>query len=160
MPEGLQVRRADADDVALLGELILAFRDHLHASFPPRDGLRGYLPSAIADPDLEFYVAVDSGEAPLGYAHVRFFPSIWALGTEAFLEDLFVHDAARGQGVGKALLAFVLDRAKERSARSIGLTTNEQNTEGQAVYRRLGFSPQAHDVYVDGREIRWQRSLD
>ena len=69
--------------------LVGAFRDHLRASTPSDGDLARHLPRALANPQLEFSIAWLEGE-PVGYTQTRFFDSIWSLGTEAHLEDLFV----------------------------------------------------------------------
>lgn len=154
-PEATQIRIATASDSQDLLDLILRFRDHLRTTVPNAESLERYLPVALADETVEFYL-VSFGDGPaIGYAQARFYNSIWSTGTECTLEDLFVGQEARGRGAGARLLEFVIDRAHERDARVIQLYTNDKNLEAQALYRRHGFAPESHAVFVDGREVRW-----
>ena len=44
------------------------------------------------------------GDVPMGFAIHLHHPSTWVAGDDCYLEDLFVADAARGQGLGHALM--------------------------------------------------------
>jgi len=153
------VRLAGSDDAPALRDLILAFRDHLGADKPARPELERSLPAALADPALEFCLAFSAELEPLGYAHSRFFTSVWASGQEAHLEDLFVAEQFRGRGVGGRLLDFVIARARERHAVALGLHTNENNEAAQAFYRRAGFEPRTEVAWDGGREVYWGRRV-
>jgi GNAT superfamily N-acetyltransferase len=65
----------------------------------------------------------------LGVAQVR------TIGDEADLAKLFVEPAAMQDGIGKALLAWARDAARERGASSM---TIEADPDAAPFYRRLG----------------------
>lgn len=144
-------KSADAERVAYL---VGAFRDHLRAPAPTDVQLGVLVPRLLAEPSLEFAYAERDAE-PVGYTQTRFYTSLWASGTEALLEDLFVLAPARGSGVGRKLLRHALERARERGARLLGLTTNERNRAAQSLYRAEGLRPQSARIWENGREIRW-----
>lgn len=60
-------------------------------------------------------------------------------GKAALFEDLVVHPEHRGQGIGTALLRFVIEEAKKRDVLRLTLLTDMQNERAQALYRKLGF---------------------
>ena len=68
-------------------------------------------------------------------------------GLRAWIEDVVVDDAARGQGVGEALNRYALDVAAERGARSVDLTSRPSREAANRLYRRLGFEPRETNVY-------------
>ena len=109
---GLEIRLAGTDDAEVVASLVGGFRDFLRVRSPADEALRSVIPGALADPTLEFACAWLAGE-PVGYTHTRYFEGIWGPGPEAYLEDLFVVESARGQGVGGALLRHALARARE-----------------------------------------------
>jgi ribosomal protein S18 acetylase RimI-like enzyme len=155
---GVKVLPAGPDDVAVLAALLAGFRDHLRAAAPSDGDIALHLPRVLRDPGVELACAW-LGDAVVGYAQLRFWSSIWARGTEAQLDDLFVAPAGRGRGTGRALLRHALARAAARGARRFGLNTNEQNQAAQALYRSEGLLPQAHALYPGGREVFWVKEL-
>lgn len=68
-------------------------------------------------------------------------------GVRAWIEDVVVHDAARGRGVGEALNLRALEIAAERGARSVDLTSRPSREAANRLYRRLGFEPRDTNVY-------------
>ena len=55
------------------------------------------------------------------------------------LDNVAVHPAAQGRGVGRALLSRAEDEAKGAGHRSIWLYTHERMTENRALYERIGY---------------------
>ena len=96
----VEIRVAQNSDAPALAGLIVAFRDHLGAARPTADELSSYLPGMLGDASVEFCVCVAADDSALGYSQCRFFPSVWAAGPEAHLEDLFVVSTARRRGIG------------------------------------------------------------
>jgi ribosomal protein S18 acetylase RimI-like enzyme len=71
-------------------------------------------------------------------------------GLRAWIEDVVVDVAARGQGVGEALNRYAIDVAAERGARSVDLTSRPSREAANRLYRRLGFEPRDTNVYRHG----------
>ncbi|UPY35969.1 GNAT family N-acetyltransferase [Sediminicoccus sp. KRV36] len=55
------------------------------------------------------------------------------------LDNIAVAEAARGQGHGRAMIAFAEAEARRRGQPCLWLYTNEKMTENIALYTRLGF---------------------
>jgi ribosomal protein S18 acetylase RimI-like enzyme len=55
------------------------------------------------------------------------------------IENVAVEPARQGQGIGRALLAFAEERARELGLRELRLYTHVKMTENQALYARLGY---------------------
>ena len=95
----------------------------------------------LGDPSLGFVVlARETAEgADLGYAVVTYgFDLEWA-GRDAFLTELWLEPAARGQGVGARLLAAVEAKARATGVRAMHLMVRHANANAQALYRRAGY---------------------
>ena len=56
------------------------------------------------------------------------------------IKRLYLRPGARGQGIGKALVAAVLERARQAGYRAVKLDTMAHLTEAQALYRGFGFA--------------------
>jgi GNAT superfamily N-acetyltransferase len=81
-------------------------------------------------------VAEASGRL-VGLAHYLFHRSTIQIGPTCYLQDLFTAEAARGKGVGRALVGAVYDRAKAAGARRVYWQTHETNTPAMRLYDRL-----------------------
>ena len=57
-----------------------------------------------------------------------------------YVQDLYVTDAARGSGLGKALLAQVAKEATARGATYLRLSVDVENIAAQNAYERIGLS--------------------
>jgi ribosomal protein S18 acetylase RimI-like enzyme len=82
-------------------------------------------------------IARDAGGKALGLMHCRQMPSPLRGALVGFLDDLFVHPEARGQGVVEALYDALNELACEQGWPFIRWITAENNYRGRAVYDRL-----------------------
>ena len=60
-------------------------------------------------------------------------------GVRAWVEDVVVDTAARGQGIGEKLIRTAIERAKAEGAKTIDLTSRPSRVEAHSLYRRCGF---------------------
>jgi ribosomal protein S18 acetylase RimI-like enzyme len=56
-----------------------------------------------------------------------------------FVENIAIYPHYQGQGLGRTLMAFVEQHARERNLQEISLYTNELMTENLRFYQQLGF---------------------
>jgi GNAT superfamily N-acetyltransferase len=73
----------------------------------------------------------------LGLAHYLFHRHTAMLEPICYLQDLFTSAPARGQGVGRALINGVYERAKEAGATRVYWHTHETNLVAQRLYDRM-----------------------
>lgn len=69
-------------------------------------------------------------------------------GEELRLSKLYLLPAFRGKGLGKQLLGYVEDRARDAGAASIRLEVNETNTRAMEFYAGHGFVPRERIDYM------------
>jgi GNAT superfamily N-acetyltransferase len=157
-----RVRLAQPQDAGDVARLMLAFRDHLGLSGPTDDEMRAGVERLLSDRDTEFLLAAADANgddtAPAGVAQLRFRYGVWRAGGDCLLEDLFVDGAARGAGLGRALVEATLDRARRRGCRRVELDTNERNDAALALYGSFGFSATANGY--GGRDLYLRLHLD
>lgn len=102
--------------------------------------MRPRLLAELADPDRAIFVWEAGGElAGFCSAAVAEEPGIAETGARAHIEDLYVREAARGGGVGRALAEAVLGWARERGAASVEVRVAAANREGRDFWRALSF---------------------
>ncbi len=142
--------------------LLLAFRDWFESEQPREESMAASVALLLEDPATEYLLAsAEDREHPSGVCQLRFRHSVWTGTPDCWLEDLYVEQAARGRGLGTALLRFAFERAGARGARRIELDTNEQNTAAIALYEALGFSTMSKShAGLNGRDVFMGRRLD
>lgn len=68
-------------------------------------------------------------------------------GIKAWIEDVVVDDAARGQGVGEALNRAAIAAAQAGGAKNVNLTSRASREAANRLYQRLGFVPYETNLY-------------
>lgn len=68
-------------------------------------------------------------------------------GVRAWIEDVIVDSAARGQGCGEALNRAAIDAARAAGAKTVDLTSRPSRGAANRLYLRLGFQPRDTNVY-------------
>lgn len=130
-----RVRLAGPGDAAVVAALLGAFRDWWGSSTPSDETFRSTVAVLLQDPATEFLLADD-----VGVAQLRYRLSVWTGVEDCWLEDLYVRDAARGTGLGRALVSACVERARARGCRRIELDVNESNTAATGLYVSCGFT--------------------
>jgi GNAT superfamily N-acetyltransferase len=78
-----------------------------------------------------------SPEGLLGLTHFLFHRSTSQAGPTCYLQDLFTIEAARGQGVGRALINAVYEHAKAGGSNRVYWHTHETNTIAMQLYDKV-----------------------
>ncbi len=86
-----------------------------------------------------------SDNQTVGYLTLAAFPT--PTGIRAWIYDVVVDEAARGQGVGAQLTKAAIARAEAIGARTIDLTSRPSREAANRLYQRAGFSLRESTVY-------------
>lgn len=81
-------------------------------------------------------VAEQNGQL-LGLVHFIFHRSTTSIAPTCYLQDLFTNEAARGKGIGRALIEGVYERAKAAGAPRVYWLTHETNTTAMHLYDKV-----------------------
>ncbi|WP_312685565.1 acetyltransferase [Brevundimonas nasdae] len=120
----VDIRPSTPADAARVVEIWNRAVDATHDFLTPQDRaaigaeVEGFLPAA------PLVLAVDADDRPLGFMLVD----------GAHMEALFIDPHSRGQGVGRALVAYALASQPE-----LTIDVNEQNAQAVGFYERMGF---------------------
>lgn len=68
-------------------------------------------------------------------------------GIRAIIEDVIVDRSARGQGIGESLVQNLLNLAREKGAKGVGLTSNPRREAANRLYQRMGFNLRETNTY-------------
>lgn len=84
------------------------------------------------------HALVAEADGPLlGLAHYLFHRSTIRVEPSCYLQDLFTVPAARGRGVGRALIEAVYERARAAGCARVYWQTHEGNAAARALYDKL-----------------------
>jgi len=145
----LTFRDALAKDASALAEIGRdTFVETFGDLYPPGD-LRQYLDetysvdrmsSDLADPEVEIRMAY-SGKRMVAYCKIGPCKLPFDVGPEPALElhRVYVYQARQGVGVGRILLAWAIERARQRGAKNLFLGVWESNERAIALYESRGF---------------------
>jgi ribosomal protein S18 acetylase RimI-like enzyme len=142
----ISVQAAEAADDAL-GAAVAALVPQLSSSSPAPT--HEALARIVADSATTLLVARD-GDRVVGMLTLALFEI--PTGVRAWIEDVVVDGAARGQGVAEQLVQAALDRAAQAGARTVDLTSRPDREAANRLYQRMGFEVRTTNVY--------RRSLD
>ncbi|MCU6670765.1 GNAT family N-acetyltransferase [Enterobacteriaceae bacterium H4N4] len=78
----------------------------------------------------------ESEQGVVGFAICVLHEGTWVTTPLCYLEDLFVADAARGKGAGRALIEAIIEEAREKSWSKVYWVTREGNP-ARALYDQL-----------------------
>jgi len=82
-------------------------------------------------------LVAESNDELVGLAHYLFHRTTTAIAPLCYLNDLFTAEAARGRGVGRALIQAVYGEARRAGAARVYWLTHETNATAQALYDRV-----------------------
>jgi GNAT superfamily N-acetyltransferase len=89
---------------------------------------------------MQALVAEQSGQL-LGLAHFLFHRTTISIESICYLQDLFTKEAARGTGVGRALIEEVYRYAKRAGCSRVYWHTHETNATAMRLYDKVGEKP-------------------
>lgn len=128
----------DEEQLAAAAALMHDFNTEYDEPSPGPEVLRDILARRIADGHATVLLASDDG-TPVGIAVARLQPSLWSDALEAYLAELYVVPARRGQGFGRELLTTFLDSSRAAGADYAFLITSEEDVSAQRAYEAAGF---------------------
>jgi len=138
----LKFRQATREDlpeiVRMLADDFLGAQRERFENPLPESYLRAF-DEIEADKNNELIVAETDGEV-VGTLQLTFTPSIsFQGGRRASVESVRIDARYRGQGLGKELMKWAIERAREENCVSMQLTTNAERTDAHRFYENLGF---------------------
>ena len=154
----IRIRAATASDAPALGPLGAALMRQHHASNPrrflltdhPEAGYGRFLVSQLADPDCLVLVAERSSEV-VGYVYAQVMGTSWRdlRGPCGFIHDVYVHEGARGQGIGGQLMRAAIAWIRSKGESLIVLWSKSGNDAAQRLFGGLGFRETMVEMTLD-----------
>jgi GNAT superfamily N-acetyltransferase len=134
----VQVRPlVDRDFFTWLG-LFEGYSDFYKSTLTDEKALRVWSWITDRNHELEGSVAVDDSGDLLGFVHYRQVPRTLDATRGLFLDDLFVVPGSRGNGVGRALMDFATQYARDNGLTQVQWVTAADNKTAQRLYAGVG----------------------
>ena len=129
----MMIRDAAPSDRAAWNHLWQGFLDYYDTTLPGPVTESTW--TRLMDPacPMQMRLAVVDG-VPLGFAIHQHHPSTWVLGDDCYLEDLFVDPAARGKGLGRALIEDLMALARAQGWHRLYWNTEATNETARRLY--------------------------
>ena len=133
-----RLRKATGADLPRLCELMA--ENYAEAGYPfDAAAARACFEALVREPSLGEAWLVEVGGEVAGYAVLALGYSLEHRGRDAFVDDLYLVPARRGQGLGRLALDAVEAAARDRGVVALHLEVERGNARAQALYRRVGF---------------------
>lgn len=141
------VRRARPDDAEKIAEFALSLfaqhRDYDRERFADLGDIEGakWFYGGCIDAGNAAILIVENEGQPVGYAYLQYEERNYAelLESVAWLHDIYLDEAARGIGAGKALMEACVTAAQELGADKMVLHVAAKNAVGQEFFELAGF---------------------
>jgi len=133
-----EIRHLEADDEAILDRVADGVFDHALR--------RDFVVEFLRGPQNHLCVVIDEGVV-VGFASAVIYnhPD---KPREMWINEVGVAPSHQGQGLAKALLAALFERARARGCHEAWVLTETDNSAARALYRSAGGTEQADTVYV------------
>ncbi len=117
-----------------LGQLREAFKDPLPEQYYDA------FANINSDPNQELIVIENESKEIVGTLQLSFIQYLtYKGGIRAQIEAVRVSEDLRGEGIGQKLFQWAIDRAKERKAHLLQLTSDKNRPDAIRFYEKLGF---------------------
>jgi len=147
-----------ADGPAIVG-LVRALAEYEKLPPPDQAAEERLLRDAFATtpPRVQFWVAADERGEIVAYAACFETYSTFRARPSLYLEDLFVHPAARRRGLATSMLAHLREEAERRQCGRFEWTVLEWNQDAMALYQGIG-AEILHDWRLVRLDLRYPES--
>lgn len=143
----LTLRQAVLSDLEPLTSLFDAYRQ-FYGCASDVSAARAFLAARFNHGESVLFIAM-AGDDPLGFTQLYPAFSSIALARIYVLNDLFVREEARRQGIAAKLLAAAVDYAAALGAARLSLSTAVDNATAQALYRAAGWQRDERFIHYD-----------
>jgi len=140
----ITVRRATIDDMGLIAPLFNEYRVY-YKQTSDVEAAKEFLSERLLRNESIIFLAMDKDEA-IGFTQLYPIFSSVSIKNAWLLNDLFVHDSARGKGAGTLLLQVAKQLGEETESKFLMLQTQHDNLGAQKLYKNNGWKPQS-DIF-------------
>ncbi len=123
---------------------------------PPEDRIRHIYKALFNDPASGDAILAWDDSRLTGFASYSYLWPAAGLTRSLYLKELYVIEAARGQGTGRLLMRYLYGIAVERGCSRLEWTTDQDNLDAQLFYANLGVPIKESKLFyrIEGDDLR------
>jgi putative acetyltransferase len=139
---------------------MFALSDAYAAALYPAESNHMVDAATLAQPHVIFCMARQEGR-PLGCGAVVLYMGSEETSPYAEVKRMWVHEAARGRGLGECILAFLEQETANRGVHTLRLETGVHSHGARRLYEKCGYSPIGPfgDYWDDPLSVYYEKNL-
>jgi ribosomal protein S18 acetylase RimI-like enzyme len=102
-------------------------------------GRRDAMTELVGRPEFGGAWTIHFGERAVGYIVLTVCYSLEFHGRFGLLDEFYIEEGARGQGIGSKALAFIDEQCRARGLRAVRLEVGHTNVRARGLYERWGY---------------------
>ncbi|MGC1395996.1 MAG: GNAT family N-acetyltransferase [Coleofasciculaceae cyanobacterium] len=138
---GITYKIAESTDLEILLKLIKEFCEADNHPFE-ESSIRVALTNLLQDKSLGRVWLIQQAKQTIGYIVLTFGYSLEYRGRDAFVDELYIRESYRRQGIGTKSLQFIESVCPELKIQVLHLEVEKENMAAQGLYRKIGFKNQ------------------
>lgn len=144
----INFREADAADLDVLMKYMKEFHDFDHTEPFDKVAARSAMTYVVSNRSVGRVWLIQEAEEVVGYIVLTLGYRLEYRGQYAFLDELYVRENKRGEGIGTRAIEFLEKTCQQMEVRFLQLEVKRDNPAARALYERKGFEQQSRDVLV------------
>ncbi len=145
----VQIRKAEADDIAALLPLVAAYWDFESISGFEVQRVASQLERLLSEPGLGAGWIALAGDTPVAYLLAVYVFSLEHLGLTAEIDEFFVSPSGRDTGVGSELLRAAESEFKRIGCTNVSLQLSRGNDAARRFYHHRGYGERSGYELLD-----------
>jgi GNAT superfamily N-acetyltransferase len=134
----LEIRKAKKSDSKRIIDLVVELAEFEKLTPPDAKARKRLINDAFRQRPLFYIVSALDGKKVIGYAFYFFTYSTFLAKPTLYLEDLFISEKYRSEGIGKKLFDELIKIAKKKKCGRLDFTVLDWNKNAMRFYKRLG----------------------
>lgn len=134
----MELKVAKAADVDILQSVVRQYHQFENIEMSDSARTQAITPLLGMNPLGRIWLILSSGEI-IGYIALCFGYSIKFGGKDAFIDEFYIKEAVRGQGIGEAVLTAIKKEANKLGIVAIHLEVARSNNKAKKLYSKTGF---------------------
>ncbi len=141
-------KKAEPSDLPVLMRFMQEFHEFDHTEPFDKAPAKMAMETVISNERVGLVWLIKSSGEDVGYIVLTLHYRLESRGTCANLDELFINEANRGQGIGRKAMEFLEDTCKERGVEALQLEVKKDNPEAASLYEKVGFEKLDRDFML------------